>query len=276
MKILVCPKCGKEYKADFLFCEDCGTKLIEKNGANDSGGTNPPKKKTEQNNNSSRKTIVICLLCFLAVAAVVAAVIFLSHNKNDGNADNETTVSAVQEETSHTETYSTSTSIWNPDNEITEAATETAAAEEAADAEAVEYLTFSTSTLAAQGENNYVSENLIDNDISTCWAEGVEGSGIGEKIVINSNKVFELNTITINNGYCKNQNLFEGNNRLKELKVTFDNGESIFLNFNDGYSNYKNVFEISPVKTSSVTVEIIDVYKGSKWDDTCISDIIFR
>ena len=65
----------------------------------------------------------------------------------------------------------------------------------------------------------YGYRNLFDNDISTAWVEGVDGSGINEYLLIPFYKQDEsmfsykkkknINIqLQINNGYCKNESLF--------------------------------------------------------------------
>ena len=84
-------------------------------------------------------------------------------------------------------------------------------------------------------ENNkdiyfYGYNNLFDKDISTAWVEGVDGSGINEYLLIPFYKQDEsmfsykkkknINIqLQINNGYCKNESLFNIFNDLtKDIK----------------------------------------------------------
>ena len=79
-------------------------------------------------------------------------------------------------------------------------------------------------------ENGIYDRNkLFDKDLSTSWVEGVSGDGIGEYILL---QVYEdgflgeeyfnikdkkIRTIlTINNGFCKNYDLYCKNNRVKK------------------------------------------------------------
>lgn len=119
----------------------------------------------------------------------------------------------------------------------------------------------------------YSAENVLDGDPSTCWAEGVDGVGIGEKLFISNSSAFSISKITINNGYCKSEKLFNENARPKKLKLTFDNGKSVIISLHDGYENRLQEAEFIEVTTRTVTIEIMDVYNGSKYEDTCISEI---
>jgi len=151
----------------------------------------------------------------------------------------------------------------------------------------------------------YGSTKLADNDSTTCWAEGAEGDGSNEYILLtipgNTSK------IEIRNGYQKNENIYYANNRPKNIDLTlyalyeppgyvtetytgFFISESIFntsLSLKDklGYQtietgiNWPDIISKLPYdKTFEkdrfiLKIRLIDVYKGKKWNDACISDI---
>ena len=151
----------------------------------------------------------------------------------------------------------------------------------------------------------YGSINLGDSDPKTCWAEGSESDGIGEFIwmTIPENIV----TIRIRNGYQKNETIYFANNRAKsfefELFASYQpsgyvteshtgffiskliTSTSVVLEDKLGYQNIKLGFDwaeihsqLSNDKTFDkdrfiLKIKILDVYKGNKWNDACISDI---
>ena len=113
-----------------------------------------------------------------------------------------------------------------------------------------------TSRLASQGANNYNEKNLYDEDFKTSWVEGVKGYGIGEKITFTLEDVYAGATgIIITNGYSKSPTAWKNNSRVKKLKLSVDGDEM--------------------TRTFTVTLEILDVYKGDKYDDTAISEVLF-
>lgn len=259
MRSKICHKCGTENANDALFCENCGTHLLSRETTDNSGKTN-----RQYNDFLITPIIIFSVIVLIAGIAITAIVINNSKNKID--------VSSSMAPTKITELSTTNDIAATTDNNSKKDITESLVN----NATTTELFAESTSTLENQLGFNYQASNIIDNNISTCWAEGVDGNGIGEKIIITGNQIFNLNKITINNGYCKNETLYYENNRAKTLKFTFDNDESIIIDLQDGYSSYKNEFEFNNIETYKVTVEIIDVYQGSKWNDTCISDIIFN
>lgn len=120
------------------------------------------------------------------------------------------------------------------------------------------------------------------------WVEGVSGSGVGEKLNILFKGSFKKGTdlyskgvsdnIVILNGYVdvNRMDLYKKNNRLKTIRITStdpDNDFSMDYNFRDVVAFHEIIF---PVFVSGVEITILDVYPGSKWDDTCITTLFTR
>ena len=135
-----------------------------------------------------------------------------------------------------------------------------------------------SSVLAPQEVNgnkfSYGGENLIDNNPNTCWAEGVNGAGVGENIRLECNEQTEMSGLIINNGYCKSEKLYNYNNRLKDIRIIFDDGSEMKTRLKDGYSDRNIIVNFGSVKeTRFITVIIDSVYDGKDCNDTCVSDI---
>ncbi|MGG1616177.1 NADase-type glycan-binding domain-containing protein [Paenibacillus sp. NRS-1781] len=128
-----------------------------------------------------------------------------------------------------------------------------------------------SSTLPDQAGNSYAVRNIMDGDASTAWCEGVKGDGIGEWIKIDFGSVQELKGFELINGLAKSSNAFQANNRVKRMKLEFSNGQTMMVD-NDFI---RNEFLDAPIHTSFVKITIEAVEKGSKYHDTCISEIRF-
>lgn len=131
-----------------------------------------------------------------------------------------------------------------------------------------------SSVLKSMGKNNYVPENLLDDKIETAWVEGVDGDGEGEYIKISADSPQKINRIEICNGYGKSEESYNANNRVKTVKIEFSDGKTIEKQLGDlrRVSNYIEFDEA--ITTEYVKITILDVYKGSKYPDTCISEIL--
>ncbi len=146
----------------------------------------------------------------------------------------------------------------------------------------------------------YSMGNIADNNPATAWVEGVNGYGIGEVLIV---PCLDLNMpVKIWAGYGKSASSFSNNSRPKVVRLAIIQAEM------DGATQYGTVYKNLHMVSQSIVVlkdingyqnlptpyfkpstyrdgenqldytyflglEIIEVYKGDKWDDTCISEI---
>lgn len=153
-------------------------------------------------------------------------------------------------------------------------------------------LPYASSSLPQDAYGFYGAKNLDDNNIETAWSEGVKGSGIGQWVAITSDDSFTA--VVVNNGYYKDRKGWENNNRVQKARIrifTFSKqsanliraGKSkveYLVEFDDEYDDtfwqvWDGITGISQNKPASFLfiLEILDVYRGTKYDDTCISNI---
>ncbi|TKH33325.1 hypothetical protein C1I59_23220 [Paenibacillus polymyxa] len=128
-----------------------------------------------------------------------------------------------------------------------------------------------SSTLPDQAGNSYAARNIMDGDASTAWCEGVKGDGIGEWIKIDFGSMQELKGVELINGLAKSSKAFQANNRVKRMKLEFSNGQTMMVD-NDFI---RNEFLDNPIHTSFVKITIEAVERGTKYHDTCMSEIRF-
>lgn len=137
------------------------------------------------------------------------------------------------------------------------------------------YLSFSTSS-TLEGDN-YSEGNLNDGEFTTAWVEGMDGYGIGEKITISCDKDFELGALLIYNGYQKRTELWNKNSQVKSMNLYLDDEfvDVITLEKVDGFGQSQriNFEEYLGRNINSITLEITEVYEGTDYSDTCISEI---
>ena len=108
------------------------------------------------------------------------------------------------------------------------------------------------------------------------WVEGVKGPGIGESIEFDMPPSRWGWDIYILNGYVDvfKPHLFRENNRIKKARIETDTGESFIVEFNDCVE-FKKIELSWKVDPKKVKITILEVYKGTKYDDTCITSIDF-
>lgn len=135
-----------------------------------------------------------------------------------------------------------------------------------------------SSSLSSQGSINYRVANIKDWNHETAWVEGVSGYGVGEWVEFqNVSGDGTLTAINILNGYVKNDKAWIENSRVKRLKVYLNDRPIGILELQDSRSlqsfglqwagNYSNI--------NKLRFEILEVYPGTKYQDTVISEIYF-
>jgi len=144
------------------------------------------------------------------------------------------------------------------------------------------------------GDEYYGFKKLTDGDPRTAWVEGVSGSGIGEGFIVDNSAFFE-SYLEIYNGYQKNPKTWKENSRVKKLKLYANDIPLCFIELEDvmgpqaldlrevgigvdesgemvfGYPFFKSLLEKD--FSEPVFFEIVEIYKGTKYSDVCISEI---
>ena len=130
-----------------------------------------------------------------------------------------------------------------------------------------------SSQLTGKSGTVYGAAFLNDGDTSTPWEEGVEGDGIGEQITYEPESGMKLQVIRIYPGNGRSDKAFQENNRPKTITLEID-GKKQALNFDDA-GHFYTFSSKKPVTAKQVKLIIDSVYQGSKWQDTCISEVEF-
>ena len=137
------------------------------------------------------------------------------------------------------------------------------------------YAEMKTSASSILGNDpRYSHSNVLDGNIETAWVEGDAGDGINEWILIDFDKIVQLDYLGIIPGYAKNKGIgndrWTQNNRVKTLFIEFSDKKRKKVTLSDIESMQ---YIIVDKKTSFVLLTIKDVYRGSLYNDACISEI---
>lgn len=147
---------------------------------------------------------------------------------------------------------------------------------------------WASSALKPQAGISYKAENAHDLSYKNAWVEGVPGYGIGEYLVYRFSATSpRINKIIVANGYVKSEKAWRDNSRVKKLKLYFNNKPIAILNLQDnrneqifhfdpiGYSDRENWDALASQPPWTLKFEIMEVYKGDRFDDCAISEIWF-
>ena len=120
----------------------------------------------------------------------------------------------------------------------------------------------------------YRAENLRSLSVDTPWVEGVKGHGIGETLKFSAN----ASGMYIMSGYVSFDKpyLWKQNSRPKKIRISFSDSDGIVEyelkdTPNPQYVDFNNFHQ-----NEIITVEIMSVYEGLKYEDTCIHAVIFK
>jgi hypothetical protein len=135
--------------------------------------------------------------------------------------------------------------------------------------------------LRSDNGNTYSAGNLIDGSMTTCWAEGAPGFGLGETLRFKFSPKMTLTRMEVMPGYKKYQNgwdRWDSNGRLREITVTFADGSEQSFQLED--SERWQSCDFGEQTGSSIQMTIADVYypdagNSHYAEDTSFSEVRF-
>lgn len=231
------------------------------------------------NNNQNKKPVgLIALLSCIGVLVVAVAVALImikpwqqdnTSGKNTSSENQDQSVEAVIETGGDAQSDTAKGDGENGDTP-----------EEKVDAATAFTGATASSTLAPQEGHTYDPSNVL-NDDDKCWTEDAQGYGIGEWIKLDlpaRQKIYDLRIV---NGYAGTEKQYNGNGKVKKIRLEFSDGQSTEVNIPVFPTNErKNITRIKleqPIVTDSVKITILDAASGSYESngvyDNCITYI---
>lgn len=145
-----------------------------------------------------------------------------------------------------------------------------------------------SSSLTANKGITYEAINAHDFSYRTAWVEGVPGYGIGQYLEYTfPPESPRITTVIIANGYVKSPQAWNDNARVKTLNMYLNNQllavlhladtrqEQIFTFDPMGNSNRQDLERLKSGLSWTLRFEIAEVYPGSRYEDTVISELYF-
>ncbi len=152
-----------------------------------------------------------------------------------------------------------------------------------------------SSSLDSVNNIGYDIYNILDGKQYTAWVEGAEGDGQGEwfEIYNPSRSPIKVSSISIVNGFNYNPEIYKQNGRVHTLKVTFSFNAHYYNHFYMHEDPHKKlmtkaefIYELEdtpdiqilyldyPIVATDIRFEIVHTYRGEKYEDTAISEVI--
>lgn len=119
-----------------------------------------------------------------------------------------------------------------------------------------------------------------DLSLRHAWVEGVPGPGIGQFVTYYfKNDAPRINQINVYNGYVKSPALWQANGRVKKLKLWVNNQPYAELNLKDTPALQSFAVPLlghrADKKDLVLRFEIREVYRGTKYEDTALTEVFF-
>lgn len=142
--------------------------------------------------------------------------------------------------------------------------------------------------------NNYKAINLTDGNLNNCWADAPGEKGAGQKISITFSQPVIIRAVLIVNGFAKSEELYYKNNRVKRMNARavvspvctdysinerecYDLHDSTWVPVNEKLPwvncSVACDFGDTPMCATQLTLEVAEIFPGSKHDDVCIAEL---
>ncbi len=128
------------------------------------------------------------------------------------------------------------------------------------------------SSYLKESDLHYPASSTIDGDPATGWSEDVSSYGEGEWIVLSFDGTYIISGLRIATGLQTDSDRYFNNARPRQILLTFSDGSEITADLEDRMG-YQNIEFEQPVASNNLKVTISAVYRGSKYEDTLISEI---
>ena len=129
-----------------------------------------------------------------------------------------------------------------------------------------------SSTYPEQGGVSYEAKNLADSKKAMAWFEGASGSGLDSTVTMDLGGSRIVTGFRILNGYWLSSDMWQRNNRVKNLDVELSDGTRHSFELSNEMVAQDIRFPTA-VTTSSLLFRIKGVHQGTTFNDTAISEL---
>jgi len=130
-----------------------------------------------------------------------------------------------------------------------------------------------SSTHKPSAPYTFDASNLLDRDLRTSWQPASKKGGVGETITLTLPRAAVVFALGVGNGFQRRDtlgDLWSMNNRAARIAVTVGK-ETVVGTLGDGLGTRE--LRLPAVSTTTVTLEILSIEKGSRWNDLALSEL---
>ena len=130
-----------------------------------------------------------------------------------------------------------------------------------------------SSAVPADPDTTYDAANLVDDDPTTAWNEGVPGDGQGEWVELALEDAGLVTGVLVWNGY-QSGDFYAQHNRVRELRLILDDRTFSVELLDRRGPQAINLPE--PVPAERIRLEIAEVFPGTVYNDAALSELQVR
>ncbi len=132
-----------------------------------------------------------------------------------------------------------------------------------------------SSKLADDGDGNYKPENMLDGVADSMWCEGNQGGdGTGEWVEVTFGGTKSVSSMTLINGVGGDVGAWKKSNRTTKATLSFSDGSKEVVTLKNFF--LPQTVSFPQKSTSKVRVTFTEVFKGSEYNDLCVSELYFK
>lgn len=255
-----CKNCGNENIENAKYCNKCGEKLAFES----------------YNKQRDNKKLIIIPAVIISLLMVVILVVVVLRNQNLYVTINNSDTNEITQESSNSN-ESNQSNEYNVENNKshTSANDNNTTPQSNVKLRKINVIDQdSTSILTDSFKKDYGPHQVLDGYKSSVWAEGVDGPGYGESITLYFDSVYTVKQLKIVNGLINSYDGYYKNNRVASVSIGFSDGSSQIATLKDDETGYQVINLSQSMDTSYITLTINDVYRGYKYNDTCIAEVV--
>lgn len=130
------------------------------------------------------------------------------------------------------------------------------------------------SSSVLDNDRSYAPSNALDGLPATCWSASRQRDA-APWIRLSAQEDQLVRGVALLPGYAKSASILEKNHRIEQLEITLSDGTSLTRSLTDMESpeSWRVVFLDQPVRCRWIQLTVRSVYRGSRYDDVCISEI---